>query len=368
MAYSEADGSSFVISVDILDEDDNPVIPAPGWPKAQLLDLDKVVISEYSMFPGQTQGSWDANIVLPEIGVTQPTDYRVRFRCKDIDGEKYSVFETITITPKADRRASEIVLMPDDVEAEFVLPIKYQSSYGAQYQLYKNNAPLLGSPVLFSSQFVQLDVGSDRTVVKIPAISVMPSLDANLLTVRATIKQRPTTYNFRYWCITPQIAVAATMLESFLNKSRIENIIPELEYTYGDLLGYLERGLYLFNMTGAVTSFNGLNMQGVLLDAWSICSSYWAISTQLIAEGSLAFDFSGQGISLNVDRTPQLDSALGRIEARIQDTVLPLKKQLASQGIIRGDGSIGKTSLRDPYSGGLLAVTRSPTTRLGGLR
>jgi hypothetical protein len=30
---------------------------------------------------------------------------------------------------------------------------------------------------------------------------------------------------------------AMTFLEDFLNKARVENVIPQLEYTSGDLLG-----------------------------------------------------------------------------------------------------------------------------------
>jgi hypothetical protein len=159
-----------------------------------------------------------------------------------------------------------------------------------------------------------------------------------------------------------------SFLEDFLNKSKIEQVIPELAYTDGDLINYLERGLNLFNMIGGeVTGFTGTNMQGVLFDAWVTCASYYALGAQLMAEGSLAFDFSGQGVSLNVDRTPQLDSALGRIEGLFDSRILPMKKSLWKQGYISGDGSQGRGLMHNSSNIGTLGITNAATTRIRGL-
>lgn len=360
------DGSTLNARMEIVDDNDSPIQPKPGYPKVVLLDTDKTVISEYIASPTTTPGIWEANILLPELGVTQSTEYKIRWRCLSTSEDKYQYYDTLIVDPKAERRESDIVLIDGDEEASFTIPFRYTDNTNASYQIFSNNNAVLADRVLLSDPAITVDAGMDRSSVSIPAPVVNSALTANLLILRAKVNQRPVSYSFRLWKITPQIVLAATMIEDFLNKSRIENVIPELEYTYGDLLGYLERGLYLFNMTGVPTNFNGLNMQGVILDSWIICSSYWAISTQLIAEGSLAFDFSGQGVSLNVDRTPQLDSALGRIESRIQDTVLPLKKQMASQGILGGDGSQGAGNLHNPYSAGTLSLINAPTTRVGG--
>ena len=158
-----------------------------------------------------------------------------------------------------------------------------------------------------------------------------------------------------------------SQLEDYLNKSRIENIIPELRYTTGDLVGYMERGLNIFNMIAHPTYFNGLNMQGVMLDAHLLCSSYYALSAQLLAEGSLAFDFSGQGVSLNVDRTPQLEAALGRMEGLLDSRITPLKKELYKNGFLSGDGSFGAQNMNNPYAKGTLGVMNAATTRINGM-
>jgi hypothetical protein len=361
------DGSVATALMTFLDEDDTTIIPAPGYPRVALLDKDKTVIAQYNASPTANPGEWEAAVSLPNLGVERTDEYRLRWRMRAANGEKYQNFDTMLIDPRVDRRDSEIVVLDGDDTVELALPFAYfASNTPSKFQVYSGNNEVLSGAVSFEDPSVTKTVGAEKTLVSFPAIMLMPSLKANLLIVKSKINGRPRTYSYRYWCITPQIALAATMIEDFLNKSRIQNVIPELEYTAGDILGYLERGLYLFNMTAATTTFTGTNMQGMLLDAWITCASYYALATQLIAEGSLAFDFSGQGISLNVDRTPQLDAALGRIEARIQDTVVPLKKQITQQGFFGGDGSQGGTAMRNPYATGILSLTNSPTTRVNG--
>ncbi len=366
MPIRATDGSTVTVSTEILDDYDSPVLPKPGYPKVALMDQDRTVIAQFNAQPGSAMGKWDSIVTLPMLGVTRPTEYKIRWRLMDQVGEKYQVLETLIVDPKADRRDSEVVVLLDEAIAEFVMPISYTPAMAGAYQIYQSNQPLLIAPMSLDDPAITCDAGMDRTSVMIPAPALDPSLFANLLSVRMTVRRKPKTLSYKYWCITPQIALAMSHLEDFLNKSRIENTIPELEYTAGDVLGYLERGLNLFNTVAVQTSFNGLNMQGPLMDNWLICASYWALGAQLLAEGSLAFDFSGQGVSLNVDRTPQLDSALGRIEARIQDTVVPFKKLLGQQGIISGDGSAGKGNLRNPYNSGTLSLINAATTRING--
>ena len=361
------DGSVVTAVTTFLDEEDNTVVPAPGYPKVALLDSDKSVISQYVATPTANPGEWTSAIALPNLGLEQTGEYRIRWRMRSSDNDKYQIYENLLIDPKVDRRDSEIVVMEDDELIEFALPYEYSDAgTPTKFQVYSGNNETLSSYIDLRDTSIVKTVGVERTLVAAPAIPMTPSLKANLLVVRSKLRERPRNFSFKYWCITPQIALASTLVEDYLNKARIQNIIPELDYTAGDLLGYLERGLNLFNMTGIVTSFTGTNMQGMLLDGWVTCSCYYGIATQLIAEGSLAFDFSGQGISLNVDRTPQLDSAIGRLEARIQDTVVPLKKQITNQGFFGGDGSVGATAMRNPYSTGILSLTNSPTTRVNG--
>lgn len=367
MIYRASEGTVLATRQEVLNDFEEPIKCKQGYPKVALLDSDKMVLSSVIANPGQVPGQWFANLAIPNIGLSENQEFVVRWRVIDSEGSKYTFRDAVIIEPQVDNRETDVVALFGDANIGFVLPTTLGDGDSATYQLYYNNVPLLMEPVDFSdSSVTMVKSGIEQTRITIPMSIPAPSLSSALLKVDVVRKDvaLPQSYTYKVWALTPQLFLTMSHLEDFLNKSRIENTIPELRYTTGDLVGYLERGLYIFNMIEKPTYFNGMNMQGPFLDAHLICSEYYAISAQLLAEGSLAFDFSGQGISLNVDRTPQLDSALGRVEAMMDSRIVPFKKELVKNGITGGDGSIGSQNMNNPYAKGTLGVMNAATTRI----
>ncbi len=368
--YNGIDGSVLAVTKVFLDDDDAPLMARPGYPQVRLRDTDKNLLSQTIGSPSATPGVWQANVAVPNLGLLDKTEFRLSWVFKTTDNEKIVETDAVILEPKSDNRVSDIVAMYGDQKFSLTVPMFIAATDVAAYQIFAQNAPVLASPGdLADTALFQRTTTVDRTNYQIPLTVPQPSLYANLLMLKVTptgaLQEKVFTYSV--WAITPQIALAMKFLEDFLNKSRIENVIPELQYTAGDLMAYLERGLNLFNMVQQPTYFNGLNMQGVIFDAWVTCASYYALGAQMQAEGSLAFDFSGQGISLNVDRTPSLETALGRIESMINDRVVPLKKYLSKQGVVSGDGAVGSKNMNRPSSMGILEVSNAPTTRINGM-
>lgn len=363
MIYNAVDATTIAVTQEFLDELDSPIIPKPGFPKIKLIDNTKAVLTSTVGNPTATPGEWTANISIPALGIEDKLELRLVWLLKDVHDYQYKITDTVIVEPKTDYRYSDVVLFSEDPEFQLVVPIHFDENSGdaGRYQIYVDNNPVLATPLSLATLAKVLSL--DKTTFTINNPGLEPSLSAGLIRVDITPntgKQR--TFTYKIWSVTPSIMLGVTYLEDFLNKSRIENVIPELQYTTSDLIGYLERGLYLFNTLGQPTYFTGTNMKGVLAECWLTCSSYYAISAQLLAEGSLAFDFSGQGISLNVDRTPQLDNALGRIEFALNDRVVPLKAKMVKQGIRGGDGSIGSGNLNNPANHGVVGIINAPTT------
>ena len=371
MIYNGTDGSVILVTQKFLDDDDVPYMARPGYPKVRLLDQDKQLLSSVVASPTALPGEWSANVSIPNLGISSKSELRLSWKFVASDGTKVSNNDAVIIEPKVESRVSDIVGIFGEQRVGFVLPMYFGAQDAGAYQIYGNNAPILLTPMDLHSPNVKRTTSVDRTNFLIPFTVPNASMSAYLLKTDIVPQgvSQPRTYTFKMWAVTPQIMLAMTFLEDFLNKSRVEQVIPELQYTSGDLVSYLERGLYLFNTVGNTPSwFTGLNMQGILFDAWVTCATYYALGAQLMAEGSLAFDFSGQGISLNVDRTPQLEAALGRIESAIADRVIPLKKQLAKQGTLSGDGSVGNGSINNPSNVGTLSMMNAATTRIRGVR
>lgn len=367
MIYNAIDGSVLPVSQEFLDDSNNPLLASPGYPLVRLLDSSKTLLSSIVASPSATPGTWTANLAIPTMNIVDKTELIVSWRFLALDKSKHTARDSVIVEPAVDSRPSDIVVLFDDSKFNITLPIYFSNTDTCKFQIYKDNLPLLDPIGNVNDPSVTTNTAIDKVTFSIPTVVPEPSLTAYMLVVRATSSgSAEKTFSYKLWVITPQILSAMHSLEDFVNKSRIENVIPELRYTDSDLLNYLERGLSMFNTLAFTTAFTGTNMLGPLLDGWVLCSTYYALCSQILAEGSLAFDFSGQGISLNVDRTPQLDNILGRIESAINDRVVPLKKQLAKQGITAGDGSAGKGSLVNPYAKAYLGMINSPTTRLRG--
>lgn len=364
MIYNAVDGTVFSASQEFLDDADVPLAAQAGYPRVKLYDATKALLSSTLGTPSTTPGEWDANVSIPALGLDTKQELRLVWIFLTNQGEKIRVTDAVLVEPKTDYRESDVIALWGDATFPLVLPIPFSASDIGTYQIYFNNTPLLSSAANLNAS-PQITRTISKTSMLLPLVFPEPSMQAGLLKVDI-IPAGGTSRSFMYkmWAVTPQILLAMNFLEDFLNKSRIENTIPELQYTSGDLVSYLERGLYLFNSVGQTSSWTGMNMQGVLFEGWLTCASYYALSAQLIAEGSLSFDFSGQGISLNVDRTPQLEAALGRIESAISDKVVPMKAKLSAQGLRSGDGSIGSRNLNVPSSHGVLGLINAPTTHL----
>lgn len=362
--YHGVDGTVLAVSQVFTDDEESPLIPAAGYPKVRLVDSEGDLLVSVIAVASSEPGKWTANIPVPKMKLEERKEFRVKWRFLEDNGSKHTATEVALIEPSVDQRVSDIVAVDGSPTCVATLPVSIQDDWTGSWQIYQNNEAKVKNPDPLDVLTKRVTMDSTSITIPLSALTE-PSLNAHLLSFNVQPPAgRSRLYNYKLWYVSSQIMLGMSHLEDFLNKSRIENVIPELRYTDGDLLSYLERGLYMFNRVGYPTAFNGTNMQGILFDAWLICSSYWALSAQLLAEGSLAFDFNGQGVSLNVDRTPQLDSALGRVESQIEQHVVPLKKLLNSQGITKGDGSVGATSLNNPASVGCLGIINANTTRL----
>lgn len=384
------EGTNLPIIEVILDEFDQPVMPAKNssGPRVRLYDTDKSIIGEViaTVDPSEP-GAWRADLPIPKMDLKDRVELRCVWQFRSSEGETYKSTHVVQVSPQSDERTGDVIAMyGHDMSMTVVLPFGFNPGKPKQpantakglpavpgelgdmltFSLFRNNQPLMVN-LPWNDSSIKLERYKDKTVASIPNVGGLPKLEPLLLLVEHTRKDAftPTQYTFKVWVITPQVLVGANSLEQFINKARISNVIPELEYTQSDLLEYLARGLNLFNsFPPQLTSFTGTNMQGMIMDAWLQCSAYYALGAQLQAEGALAFDFSGQSVSLNVDRTPAIESALGRVESALNDHVKPMKKLLAKAGVNSGDGSQGGKFIDGSSQLGALSVINAPTTRM----
>lgn len=370
---SVVEGTVLALYEQFIDEFDDPLLLSNQLqgPTVQLLDLDKSVITEVLAVPDLSKdpGTWTTNLPVPKLDLVTSQEHIVVWIFIDSEGQKHRARSVILIEPEVDKRRQDILVLESDLRFEFSLPIRYVSTSDTlTFELFRNNLPVYTQPLNVTSPSVTVKPGPTTTGFVLPASGIAPAKLEPMLFLAKYTKPgaEPRNFSLKLWCITPQILVAASMVEDHINKARLENIIPELEYTQSDLIGYLQRGLSMFNgLPSHLSSFTGTNMQGPILDSWLVCSCYYALAAQLQAEGAMAFDFSGQTTSLNIDRTPSIEAALGRIENLIENQVKPFKKLLAKSGVLTGTGAEGGQYMSTARSFGTLQIANAPTSRLG---
>lgn len=387
------EGQTCTITEEFLDEFDTVIIPrdSAGAPVVRLYDLDKSIIAEVFARPDpKNPGSWTADLPIPNMNLRDTVKLVARWLLESEDGN-HTARTPVHVEPATLGRDSDIVILcGHDTQMQVSIPAKFRpgtpevkASLAAgikakpakpgddlSMSLYFNNQAVFEN-LASTNTAVKTELFDDRTLITMPAVvgrAVMAPLSL-IVKHRPTRKDATTQYTYKVWAVTPQILLAARQLEDFINKARIANIIPELEYTQGDLMECLARGLMYFNaLQPIITAFDGTNMQGPLMNCWLVCSSQYALGAQAQAEGALAFDFGGQTVSLNIDRTPAIEAALGRIDAEIEGMVKPFKKNLAKVGVLDGDGSQAGKFMDGSRNMGVLGLSNTPMTRVGGRR
>ena len=360
-------GTTISVRETFLDEYGIPLVPNAS-PTVSLVDMDQATAFFGYASQDQIPGKWVSDISVPLFDNKDCLEFSIIWLF-DTGRLKYKSTENIIVEPSVQDRESEAVAIFGD--PNFVVNIHYliDKNSNLMCDMFTNNTPLYSLPVSDSS--ITLHQNRLTTNISLPLTVANASVYPSTLLLRYTKPEYmiPETMTYKVWVCTPQMLNAASQLENFVNKSRISNVIPELRYAQSDLMLALSRGLEMFNSLGpALSAFDGTNMQGYLLDSWVICSCINLLNMQYMAEGSLAFDFSGQSVSLNIDRTQYIDSILSKLDSMVENQVKPVKRLLARNGVMSGSGAVGSQSMNSNF--GITTLTLSPTTRFfnGSLR
>lgn len=368
------EGSQNNLTQTMLEPDGTPIYPyeGTGGPTVTLFDLDNSIIDRREATPTTVPGEWQVDLVFPNMNLTDEVDLRVLWEMTDDGCNRVNYEVKVTVEPAVNKRYGDIVCLhrASGSKFTFVLEAPVKSGDSVLMDISINNENVVEDLNLMT------DANVTRTITKTRAVFEVPfDMDADLLRLEpisvvvnhTDARMVPNMHQSNLWVITNQIMVAVGMMQKAIDKAKLENIIPELEYTTPDYVNYLYRGLQMFNSyPPLVTSIRGTNMQGILLHLWIVCSSLECLKAQTLAEGASAFDFSGQTVNLNVDRTPSLEAAIGRLESQIENEVKPYKKLLGKASITDNDGSIGSSNLASAIarSLGRTSVINSATTKL----
>lgn len=140
---------------------------------------------------------------------------------------------------------------------------------------------------------------------------------------------------------------------------------PDHIFSDATLMTWMRRGRDMFNSAGAMpTDFDMTNATGPVREFWLNYAELAALRAQYLAEGEKAFSFSGQAISLEVDRTQFYSQAASDIEKRLDQEVKPFKINLSKRGLTSGDGNVNGLTLAVGATA-QVGVSLNPATNFG---
>jgi hypothetical protein len=330
-------------------------------------------VTPSAMQPGMYKITADATISVPSrLPVNASgTRYQLRWTLKLKDGREFPAFDNFTVLPISEVHqgpVSVVEIFGNTAYLNIVLPKKYPM---VAYEIYKGNAKVkdatiaanINDPTPVAGGFVYNAQINTQTFAD---VGVGPSLEPYLVIWRYgesnAIFQQETG---ELYMVTPSVVGAQQEIVRFLAKSYTDaGIDPGTEFSPEAIMSYLRMGRDQFNAAVMPTEFTMLNAISAFRYFWLQYSIAYACRSQYLAEGLRAFNFSGQVVTLDIDRTQFWDSLATQLETSMSEHIRNFKTNLYKRGIVRGDGS--NVLGLQPGAIGSIGISISPVSPVRG--
>lgn len=329
--------------------------------------------------PGQYRHVADATIRIPDNIPTnqQGTRYQIRWTlATPANGTQY-MFDSFTVLPAVYRKlgpSNTVEVYGNIAEALLTLPQQFSN---VSFEIYYQNARIFG-PAPAQNQGNPFNTADgwvycgkfDSAQLVARGCCPGPSLDPYMVLWRYNNQNPPLRVSDNQeigniFLCTPTMLSAFQEVVQFLNQAYIESgIDPGTEFKPEAVFNYLRMGRDLFNAAVMPTQFTMTNAESSMRAFWLTYSTVYACRSQYISEGMKAFNFGGQVVQLDVDRTQYWDQLATTLEQTIQEHIRPFKINLWKRGALGGDGS-GLLALRFGAIGSA-GITVSPISPFRG--
>lgn len=346
---------------------------ASGQVKWELVDADGVVLASGQAFDYTFNTTAGGIKVEAQAVVNVPSDaistldgqaYQVRWTLV-INGQTYYSFENIKVTGAATVPVGVedvVELAGNDVSVSCVFERPWDT---VSCQVYQNNIAVSG---LITGMAPLKTADGYLYTAALTGLPLAPQLEPYTLIWSAKNQNNPYTEREtgRLFMVNASLLQATHDMKLLVNRSQASvSNDQDIMFTVPLLLSYLRRGRDAFNGGyGVPTNFNMLDARGPIREFWLKFSEIMALRGQYMAEGEKVFNFSGQAIQLDVDRTQYYDSLANSLQQLLDNEAKPFKTMLIKRGILGGDGNADPTAQR-PGAVGAIGITITPASNFG---
>jgi hypothetical protein len=344
-----------------------------------LLDQNGVVLANGQAFDYQTIAvasgkRAEAQAVITAPSNTTPTldgqSYQLRWTLT-LNGQQYFSFESLQITgPATVPEGVEDVIEMDDVTAFTIYMVSDQPWDTVTVDVYDENTKIVvDAPTAAPTQTADgwqymCQFQPDPNNLMLARLESYTVVWKTSNVARPGYVERQTG---RLFVVNASIMAAVTDMRTVIAKAETTILgTKDILFTDTLLLAYLRRGKDAFNIAyGMFTAFDMTNAQGPVREYWMRYSEITALRAQFLAEGEKVFNFSGQAIQLDSDRTTYYQQLADNIEQRISEECKMIKQNLIKKGILGGDGNLKDLTAMRHGSNGAVAITITPASTLG---
>lgn len=303
------------------------------------------------------------------VPTLQGQNYQIRWLLQ-VHGQKFWLSETLVISGPntVPVGVEDVVEMENnDITVSVVFESPFENVGLEVYHQNEKRIESVGAAKWTKTPDGYLYVGTIQNPLNLPA-----SLDAYTIVWSAWNNDQPnlkTRQVGRVFIVNASLMSATEDTRVMVNKSRSTIAgAPDVLFSIPLLLAYLRRGKDAFNGAyGVLTGFTMLNASGSIREFWLKFSEVLALRAQFLAEGEKVFNFSGQAISLDIDRTQFYSQLADNLQQIIDSEAKSFKQNLTIKGIITGDGNMGLDGGTAQRHGalGALGITLTPATGWG---
>ena len=146
----------------------------------------------------------------------------------------------------------------------------------------------------------------------------------------------------RLLLVNPSILNAIEDVRQLVMKARTTMLgFPDTLFDTTTIVSWLRRAKDMFNAaSGMITYFDMTNATGGIREYWLSYAEVAMLRAQYLAEGEKAFDFQGQAISLNTDKTQYYQTLADTLQQRLDAEMKPFKQNLKIMAYTSGDGNL----------------------------
>lgn len=353
-------GSNLNIWTDFVDERNNAqVLDSP--PGFAIRGANKALILSGIAEQATKANRWQSNITIPDN--TVPGDYSLIWSGtsggnKFIQTDSFKVIDNNTNYYELDLLLPEQSVVRDAIILDSSQKI---DGYGIKIQTPSGD-------VVYNDYVSdpRQQVSGDKCYVTFDSEYPIQDLTAGngafavyILTYSFDLDGAPQVEHHFLYVVNPKILGYVRGLKRMIDQAAIQHPNPALRYNSVDLVAHLNDGLQWLNIQPpTTTAYTLADVPDSLYSYVLIAGAVQALEARYLAEAEAAFSFSGQPITLEVDRTGFIDSAIQRYQSKLENVPV-IKKVIVMSGGGGGVGSVGMAN-----SQGFLGLSRSPNTYL----